>query len=151
MARLETKKKREELRYNGVVILTCELSYPKAGICESFFEQICEKCLLWAKEKSYQRLSEEYDNDGNPKKRFTFGYEYRVTITTEEGDGEYVNCRFFSRLKKRGSGEIIFESEKDFIMRESDGQIISERYFNRLKKRQDKQKKADASVSNDEK
>ncbi len=140
MLQYEIKKKRESICYKGILLLKSELSYPRVDVCESFFEEICEKCLLWAKERLYPKLTEEYDNDTDPKKRFAFGYEYRVNITAEESLDGYFDCHFLSCVKKRGAKEIFFENEDIFTVREADGVIISQKYLNKLKKWQDKQK-----------
>ena len=111
MIKYETKKIRENMCCNGVSILRCDLSYPAVSVCESFFEEICEKCMLWAKERLYPKIAEEYGNDTDPKKRFTFGYEYRVAITAEESLDGYLCCHFSSCVKKRSAKGIFFEKE----------------------------------------
>ena len=151
MIKYETKKIRENMCCNGVPLLRCELSYPTVSVCESFFEEICEKCMLWAKEKLYPKIAEEYVADTDPKKRFTFGYEYRVVIMAEDSLEGYLCCHFSSCVKKRGAKDILFEKEETFAVREADGVIISQKYLNKIKKWQDEQKSRVLTVSNDEK
>ena len=151
MIKCETKKIRENMCCNGVTLLRCEFSYPTVSVCERFFEEICEKCMSWAKEKLYPKIEEEYCNDTDPKKRFTFCYEYRVTITAEESLDGYLCCRFSSGVKKRGVKDILLEKDETFTVREADGVIISQKYLSKIKKRRDKQKSSALTVSNDEK
>ena len=150
MMRYETKKIRENMCYNGVMILRCECTYPCVGVCQGFFEEILKKCLLWAKEKLYTKLIEEYDGDKNPKKRFTFGYEYRARIEEKELFEGYLELVFYSEVKKRGSRELLYKNEKSFTVRLSDGALIPENIALKAKKRQYKQKNDASAVVNDE-
>ena len=151
MVRYETKKIRENLCYKGVVLLRCELTYPRVNICESFFEKICEKCIFWAKEKLYPMLSEEYDSDTDPKKRFTSGYEYRVFIGEKESPDGYMGFTFSATVKKCCDRKNFFERKSDFTVRSSDGLLVSETLIKKYKKRQNKQKSTESTIANDEK
>ena len=149
MNRYEIKKKREKMFFCGIPLLQCEFSYPVIDICVEFFDDMCEACFSFAKEKLYPTLAEEYEKDSDPKKRFG-GYEYVACIETGEIYGDIIELIFFATVKRRRSREILTESKNTFNIRLTDGALIPEKLIKRIKKRQNKQKAAESTVSIDE-
>ena len=149
MNRYDIEKKRENLFLGSIVLLQCEFSYPVIDGCVEFFENMCEACFSFAKEKLYPMLVEEYENDSNPKKRFGAGFEYVVRIEEGETVKGFIELTVLTTVKKKRTHEILNESKNAFIIRLSDGALIPEKLMKRIKKRQNKQKKAEPTVNID--
>jgi len=148
---MQTKTVRETMYYKGVMLLRCEIVYPDINVCERFFEEIAEKCVLWSKTKLYDELSEKFEKDTDPKKRFTRGYEYKVLLKEKEKIDGYIVMEVLSCVKKRGEKEARLEEKSKFAVRVSDGSLIPESAMRKLKKRHNKQKKVLRTVANDKK
>ena len=133
----ETNIIRKNMCYNGVVLLRCELCYPRIGASESFFEELCERCLIWAKEQLFVSLCEEYTLDKDPKKRFSKGYEYRAFIKAEETHVGYVKCAFSAYFKKIGAYDRTVLCGGDFFVRLSDGCLVPPHYIDKMKKQKE--------------
>jgi hypothetical protein len=134
MLQFENIRKCEKFYHNGVALLYCDFSYPKIQSCDSFFSEICESCLTWANEKLFPRLCDEYDNNTDSKKRFTKGYEYRVSITSKDCTDGYAECVFLAAVNKRDSRETWYKDENTFVIRLKDGIIISPKIAKRVMK-----------------
>ncbi len=112
--------------FEGVTVLRVTLRRPRLGISaiDDFFAELARSIKAFAKEELFPALCEEYKADPDPRRRFTFGYIYRLDCKVTNRTGEYTDISTYLTLRRKSSTANIFCEDIHQTFRLADGCLM---------------------------
>ncbi len=124
--------------FEGVTVLRTVLHRPHTSIAQidDFYAEFAKSFGLFAAERLFPALCEEYSNDPDPRRRFTFGYIYRLDCLVTNQDEKCVEITTTLTLRRKSSKSEQFRQESRQTFRLSDGCLLPPRFeFSSAKRR----------------
>ncbi len=112
--------------FEGVTVLRVALRYPQSGIGEidTFYAELAQRIATFASERLFPALCEEYSADPDPRRRFVFGYIYRLDCRVTSSDEETASVTSTLTLRRKNSSTEIFCQSSEHIFRLCDGCLL---------------------------
>ena len=110
----------EKIKLDGVPVLNISVSFSEYP----FFRELAGNAAEWAKNILYPSICDEYMKCSDPRKRFSFGYNYSFECKACYRSGDMISVKIKAALKKRAERHEIASNNYGLVIRESDGIIL---------------------------